>query len=77
MKTPGASFIQSFPFTDIDLILSGEKRPPSFKILLSCLYDESLADLIFDAVFFAVSWLFFVVSFKTPLLQHGLRTLAN
>ncbi|KAJ8580283.1 hypothetical protein M405DRAFT_834590 [Rhizopogon salebrosus TDB-379] len=27
------------------LILNSEKRPPSFKKLLSCLYDESLADL--------------------------------
>jgi hypothetical protein len=26
------------------LILNGEKRPPSFKKLLSCLYDEPLTD---------------------------------
>ncbi|KAJ8581520.1 hypothetical protein M405DRAFT_938251 [Rhizopogon salebrosus TDB-379] len=32
------------PRSYMDLILNGEKRPPSFKKLPSCLYDESLAD---------------------------------
>ncbi|KAG1838716.1 hypothetical protein DFJ58DRAFT_845947 [Suillus subalutaceus] len=33
------------PQAFMDGILNGEKRPPSFKKLPSCLYDESLADL--------------------------------
>jgi hypothetical protein len=32
---------------------------------------------VYMRLFFAVSWLFFVVSFDTPLLWHGLRTLAS
>ena len=51
IKTLGISFVPSFPLLTfyltrayMDLILNGEKRPPSFKKLPSCLYDESLAD---------------------------------
>jgi hypothetical protein len=50
MTTPSMFFFNHSPLLTLyfraymDSIVNGERKPPSFKKLPSCLYDESLAD---------------------------------